>query len=311
MRVAVVGAGLAGLSVCFHLIEKGFSVTLFEKKGPGKGASGVAAGLLHPYVGLKGLRSQFAAEAIEEGKKLLQVVEKHSSLPIYQGQGIYRILWENPPQEEDVIFQKDQEIGFGLKQDAYLISSGTTVFIARYLEALLSYLEKKGLDYVDKEILDLKPIPGFNHTVFALGAGLRKFSIDLPIQYVKGQILSCAFSRESSMSVIGKGHISLTEQKGIVQIGSSYEHDYQDDLPDIDRAIRFLEPRIKSFFPYWDEIKILDCYSGIRVARKNGYLPFLERLDERLWLLAGMGSRGLLYGALYGRNLANLIESAK
>ena len=52
-KIAVVGGGLAGLSVAFHLLEKtnaSIKLTLLDKAEPGcGGASSVAGGLLHPF----------------------------------------------------------------------------------------------------------------------------------------------------------------------------------------------------------------------------------------------------------------------
>jgi sarcosine oxidase subunit beta len=44
VRVAVVGAGVTGLSVAFHLAERGAQVAVYERTGVGAGASGVQPG---------------------------------------------------------------------------------------------------------------------------------------------------------------------------------------------------------------------------------------------------------------------------
>jgi tRNA 5-methylaminomethyl-2-thiouridine biosynthesis bifunctional protein len=50
-RVAIVGAGVAGLALAWQLSARGLHVTVFEQRSPGHGASGVPAALLHPPSG--------------------------------------------------------------------------------------------------------------------------------------------------------------------------------------------------------------------------------------------------------------------
>lgn len=52
--VAVVGAGVVGLSAALHLLERGFDVTLYERSGVGAGASGIQPG---------GVRQQWGTRA--------------------------------------------------------------------------------------------------------------------------------------------------------------------------------------------------------------------------------------------------------
>ncbi len=55
--VVVVGAGLAGASLCLHLAERGVNVVLLEADQPASGASGRNAGHVQPYLGsLQALR---------------------------------------------------------------------------------------------------------------------------------------------------------------------------------------------------------------------------------------------------------------
>ncbi len=48
MRVAVLGAGIIGLTCAVELAARGATVTIFEKSQPGRGASWAAAGMLAP-----------------------------------------------------------------------------------------------------------------------------------------------------------------------------------------------------------------------------------------------------------------------
>ena len=51
-RIAIIGAGIAGAALAFHLRAAGFAPTVFDATGPAAGASGSAAGLISPRLSL-------------------------------------------------------------------------------------------------------------------------------------------------------------------------------------------------------------------------------------------------------------------
>ena len=80
-KVCVVGAGFAGASTAFHLLERandaGMSVdvTLVDEVGIAGGASGVAAGLLHPYTP-RGKTIWRGVEGVREAKRLIEAATR-------------------------------------------------------------------------------------------------------------------------------------------------------------------------------------------------------------------------------------------
>jgi Glycine/D-amino acid oxidases (deaminating) len=62
-RVAVIGAGLAGLWTAYHLARRGYEVTVYEKEYPGYGASSRAAGILSLQLPVPLLK--YAMEALD------------------------------------------------------------------------------------------------------------------------------------------------------------------------------------------------------------------------------------------------------
>src|SRR3990167_8526020 len=90
MKAAVIGAGFGGLALCWHLLERGISVDLYDQKGVGAGASGVASGLLHPYAGEDLKRSWRADLALQEARDLLAVSQRFSSKQVADFSGLIR-----------------------------------------------------------------------------------------------------------------------------------------------------------------------------------------------------------------------------
>ena len=78
MKIAIIGAGFAGLASAKFLIDAGASVTIFDAKGVGGGASSVCCGLMHPYPGLESRRSLHAEEALRCSKELIRLAEENT-----------------------------------------------------------------------------------------------------------------------------------------------------------------------------------------------------------------------------------------
>ena len=312
MRIAIVGAGFSGLSVAWNFILKiPCEITLFEKKGIGGGASGIAAGLLHPYAGAQCRRSAFAMEGIQATKELIAVAEEKLGKKIVQ-QGIIRFV-HNEEQRQRLLshsqtFGDIREHG----ENSFWIDSGMTVDCPRYLQGLWEALCEKGVKLVLKEVLDLNFFKDFDHIVVAAGAGMSQFSEwdSLNLSILKGQILKCHAPETVTLphaSSVCKGYIALTEESKACFVGSTYQReDRSEDLqPELVKKELFA--KIACFFPSVVELAVTECRAAFRVARKGHYLPIATRLKEKVWILTAMGSRGLLYHAYFGRAIVDEI----
>ncbi len=288
MLCAVVGCGLAGLSTAHALVKRGCDVHLYDKVGVGAGASGIASGLLHPYPGKKGVRSKFADEAMEKTLSLIDLAESALGRKVALRNGILRKNWI--PEE---IYPDLKKVGNDI-----LITSGCTIFMKSYLEGLFQALDKA--KFIKGELVDDAP---YDRVVYAIGKGFRDWNIE-EVQYVKGQILTCKENEPFKRTIIGSGHISPLEKKGFIHVGSTYEHHALNDLPDLEVAREYLASRIETFYPSFKKIKIVECSAEIRVCVKQTYLPLVKKMNNRIWVFTGLGSRGLLYHGLFGEKVA-------
>lgn len=312
MLIAVVGAGYGGLSVTWHLLQMGAGVTLFDAVGIGGGASGASTGLLHPYPAKLARRSARADEGMREAAELIDVAENALGGPVASHNGIVRFAMN---EEQKDAFRQPRADAEYLDQNAIRnrfpdaaeeaglwIPQGKTVFSGPYLQGLWLACERKGACLEKRRIENLDELAKFDAVLLASGADLARF--DLPISPRYGQALLCRFPngiQKPPCSLIGHGHLSLTEDPELCFVGSTYETGF-----DPQKALALRE-QIGAFYPPARTFEIVDVKQGIRMAPKQGYLPLIRQIGPSLWVFTGLGSRGLLYHGLYGKELAKLV----
>jgi glycine/D-amino acid oxidase-like deaminating enzyme len=308
-KIAIIGAGFSGLSAAWHLLDNA-SVTVFDHKGIGGGASGIAAGLMHPYPGQQGLRSFLATEGLAATKKLLEIAQKKSALALALENGIIRYLHN---EEMRSIFLSHAENYGDVERcgsDAFLIRSGMTIFCKPYLEALWQVLAERGVQLRRQKVSDLSELASYDHVVLAAGSGTLEVVPGLKLELLKGQILRCKIPENvdfPAQSVIRKGYIAHAREERLCYIGSTYERGQLSELPDRERAEKELLDKAQQMHPEAHLFPILGCLAAFRVMRIGHYYPLVAKLKENIWIATALGSRGLLYHGIIGEYLSKAI----
>jgi glycine/D-amino acid oxidase-like deaminating enzyme len=306
MKIAVVGAGLAGLSTAWYALEKGHQVTLFDTIGIGAGASGVSTGLLYPCPGREAIHSWRSLEGMEATCQLLKISEEAYGSPIASYTGIFRPA-ESHDQKRDFRENQSKEAvwaevdlpGLAVKEGLW-IESGITVFSRPYLMGLWLACKKRGALFEQGHLRG-----EFDKVIYATGAGSLQLEEckKIPFRTAIGQSLVCEWKKQLPYSIASYGYISVTENPSLCQIGSTYEHTLE---PDPKKAIELIE-KVASFYPEAREFKICEIRSGKRIAPKEGHQPIVTEIKPNTWLFTGLGSRGMLYHALLGRELLEVL----
>jgi glycine/D-amino acid oxidase-like deaminating enzyme len=89
-------------------------------------------------------------------------------------------------------------------------------------------------------------------------------------------------------------------------IGATYEHQYQNDQPNLEQAALELLPKAAALYPPIDKAQVLLAKAALRVTTPN-HLPLVAKISPKEWIITGLGSKGLLYHGLYAKKLAQLI----
>lgn len=316
-RIAVIGAGFCGLAMCYELAQQ-FSVTLFEKKNIGAGASGIAAGLLHYYVGAHAKKNWKGEEGLEATLRLLKISSQALKYDVWQESGILRQALTEKQQhnfkEIASLYENVQwlEGNQCLKkvpgcQDypGILIKNGLSVDCMGYLKGLWLACQGMNVAFEQEEINDLEKLAqAYDAIVVAAGACTRKFSqlTHLGIHPVKGQILELQ-SSPPLMPLNSQIYIMSHPTKETCVAGSTFEQKFTTEEVDISFAQNEIMPKAIKLFPKLEQATIINCQAGIRASSPK-HMPIWKQAGQKIWVLSGMGSKGLLYHALGAKELA-------
>ena len=315
-RIAVVGAGLAGLSVAWHLQGKA-DVVVFDAGG---GASRISTGLLHPFAGRRALRSWRASEAMAASRAMLRVAEDALDSQVAEYTGALRLALlesqradfaKRAREDEEAVWCDEAEVlervPLATRAPALWIPSGVAVYSERYLEGLWRACATRGASREMRRIKALHELANFDAVVLATGSETLQFPEckALPLERVKGQTLVCRWPAKLPCSLIASGHITPTENPQLCQIGSTYEHNFRDDRPDPAHRSELLAAAA-AFYPPAQSFEVVEQRAAVRMAfqERGQYRPLVQQLGAKLWVFTALGSRGLLYHALLGGELA-------
>ena len=279
--IAIIGAGLAGLALGYLLSTK-CNVTVFDIKGVGGGTSGIAAGLLHPFVGQTGKLNTFGWEGMEASLRLVKNHILHK--------GLLRIP-----------INKQMEIGFAnntafeKKENGYWQEEGYAVDIPAYLLWLMGEIEKNGGQMIQQKIEDAQSLP--QDKIILCQGWQTPF---VKITGVKGQLLELATLPHP---IAADGYI--IPKDGNCTVGSTYERNFSSAEPD-PSCIPELLDKAEKMVPGISKNPILSLKAGVRASSPNR-LPITERISPRLFAYTGLGSRGLLYHALFAQKMIDLL----
>lgn len=327
MQIAILGAGFCGLAVAWHLTQIGVrKIIIFDPQGIGQGASGVAAGLLHPFAGLHAKKSPQADQGMVASLHLLSIAEKALYTPIILKKGLVRLAI-NEQQKADFamtasLYPEDvhwltaeacqSKLGYTGSYPGIFIESAVVVDSEKYLKGLWTACAKEGVVLEKRAIQSLREVDHFDLTIVAMGATAKKLPelSHIKVNPIKGQILELHWPEgiySPLFPISSQGYLITKEEGKKCILGATYERNYHTEAPDREKALREILPKWNPFFPQLNASLVVGCRSGVRASTPS-HQPILEKVNEKTWLLTGMGSKGLLYHALYAKKLVTLLE---
>lgn len=317
MRIAVIGAGLLGLACAYTLsTNKNARVSLFDKEGIASGASGIAAGLLHPFAGKKATLNWNGFEAYHDAIKLLTVSSNTLGRQVMQKSGIFRpatsstqvALFQKASQlHPECIWKDDSE----LQHPGIFIPCGVQVDCPLYLSGLFKACLANGVTFDIATIQSSQELDQFDLAIFTVGAGFDAISglKHPPIHAVKGQLLELEYDAQIPYGISSQSYIAQV-QEGSIVAGSTYEHSWNTPGPDLATCEQEIRSKTRQFSHTFADLKLLSCKAGFRATTQDKK-PFIAQSGAKSWCLGGLGSKGLLYHAWLANSLQTLVFAQK
>lgn len=333
MKIAILGAGFSGLAVAWQLLEQTKAqvmIDLFDPLPIGKGTSGISPGLLHTFAGKRARLAWGAAEGMQAMHEHLKIASDALGHSCLLSNGILRPAFEESQIEDfQTCAQKysretewwsketclDKVTGLVFPDEkcgGLFIKEGLTLNAPSYLEGLWQACARLGTQHRQEAVSELESLKKYDVIICALGTAtlqIKELS-HLPLTPIKGQILKMKWPSHIPplpFSIISGGYIVMDREQEFCRVGTTFEREFSSPDPDPDFAKEQILTKITPFFPSLAEAEIVDCQAGIRAATGGFRLPLVDQITDKVWVITGMGAKGLLYHAWMGKLLAQAL----
>lgn len=334
MRIAVLGSGYAGLSVTWYLLfhsQGSATIDIFDPSPMEDNATSLSSGLLHAFPGPRATKAFLADEGLYSTHNLITQASRALNSSIITSHGILRPTITT--EQTNLFKQRSQEFpselewwekakcestipGLSINNNAggLFIKNGVTLNNNAYIEGLWQSCVALGTQMYDDMIDDLSKIKDYyDHIVITPGANFDNLKIleKLPIDKVKGQILEVNWPEDLNplpISINANKYLVANNDNNTCILGATFEHNQIIEDPNQEKAYQEIVPKLSPFFPFLKTAKVISCHAGIRVSTPSKK-PLIGKIAEKVWILVGLGSKGLLYHGITGSMLAQAVLS--
>ena len=323
-QIAVIGAGIAGLSTAWAFAQRGHQVTIYDQSAPLSGGSGNPLALLNPKLC-----------PVEQSAEHLMTLAWQHALNHYQKFKAFRPIQvnqlglKNPEQllgladeyPEEILAVQDTEsqelqtafpslklLEAGAVSPHQLRDEILQNVNIRYKQAKISHIEAATKPQLFSDEQDLGE---FDHVIVCTARETAQFFADYPVlKPIRGQVswLNNKTQPLSQNIAYSYGGYCMQLDAEHLILGASF-YPGRDDIEVLAEDHVHNYELIHSVFPeYAQSLPATETWQGrasVR-AQSQDYFPLLGKMkvDEEIYSFAGLGSKGFLFAPLCSEILA-------
>ena len=328
MNFLIVGAGISGTSLAFHLLNKKHQITIIDSGI--NNSSAIAAGMINPMTFRRMIHSWKSNELLAYCSSFYREIENLTSKKVLINRQIRRVFAST--EEKNLWLQKQQEDQYKsclqpLSQESFkneehiLVDHGSGVVntigyvdVKTFLEATHLYLTEKIFFIKSKFDFNLfDPITRiykdqkFDYVIFAEGyQGVQNpFFNYLPLNTTKGELLTAAIPGLDKNEIINRKCFVLPLADGTFKIGATFQWHTQ-NLSLTESAKEELTEKYNQLMKV--PMEILSQEAGIRPTVIDRRPLIGEHPNYGgLYFFNGMGTKGYMLAPFFAKQLIDNI----
>jgi D-amino-acid oxidase len=309
-RIAVIGAGISGVSTALLLAEKGHQLHIISKGFSPNITSNRAAAFWFPYHvrndkrGISWCRAAyeyFMAHAGEETgismKKIIKAVKTNTG----DDDSWVEFM---PPNQVTLLVNDAAPKGYDKGYQAYVPLIETQLF----LPWVYKQLEAKNAVFIEQEVTDLQPLSQqYDWVVNCTALGARTLCNDTAVIPVRGQVVLLEPGFPDFIFLDNQTPAYVVPRKDATIVGGTYEEHVYDERTE-EESLKDILTRAYSVLEGLDGRKIIGNWAGLRPYRPT---VRLER-EEGTNIIHNYGHGGSGYTLSFGcaEDVVRLVENA-
>ncbi|QGH33683.1 FAD-dependent oxidoreductase [Gracilibacillus salitolerans] len=323
----VIGGGIAGASIAYHLAKTGNSVTVFDRSDNGQ-ATSASAGIICPWVSQRRNKKWYRLvqegaryypdfiQELEETTKQATGYKRSGAICLFKDERIQQLAYERisakqdgSPEMGDVRKLTKAEVK---EMHPHLTDSYPAVFVEgggqirgeSLLSALKEGIHLHGGKWIQQ---DLNPEEEKGTVIYTAGAWAGEY-YDVPlVRHQRAELLHLKLEDESHSKetpvVMGLGPMYIVgTDSNQFAIGTTHEDTEDFSIAPSRENQQYLYNEAKRYFP---ETTIRNQFMavGLRPFTRDS-LPYIGWTDDHVFAVNGLGSSGLTAGPVIGREVA-------